>query len=109
VTAQILGRVNVTKRKNLPLQIWTLKKRRDKAALIWPCRRVRVLALHSYPSAPLARGFFCCRRLWRPKTGASTPDSKLFRVMLQLGLCRSLDENKRISSHTIAWARLTLP
>src|SRR5262245_28162879 len=64
VTAQIVGWVNVTRRTNLPLQIGTLTKRRDKAALIWSCRRVRVLALHSYPSARLTRGFLFCCRCW---------------------------------------------
>jgi hypothetical protein len=57
VKAQIVGWVNLAGRTNLPQQIGALTKRRDKAALIWPCRRVRLLALHSYPSAPLARGF----------------------------------------------------
>ena len=52
VTAQIVGWVNVTRRKNQPLQIWTLKKRGGKAALIWPCRRARVFALHSYRLQP---------------------------------------------------------
>jgi hypothetical protein len=79
VTAQIVGWVNVTRRKNQPLQIWTLKKRGGKAALIWPCRRAMVFALHSYRLQPRSRGAFffrCCRssvaRRWaRPRWTAS--------------------------------------
>jgi hypothetical protein len=56
VTAQMDGWVNVTRGKNQPRQIWTLKKRRDKAALIWPCRRVTMFPLHSYPLSPARAG-----------------------------------------------------
>ena len=68
---QIVGWVNVTGGKNQPLQTlaaniggkhwrqtWALKQRRDKAAIIWPCRRVRVFALHSYRLKPRSRGAF---------------------------------------------------
>ena len=79
VTVQMDDWVNVTKLKNRPLQIWRLEKRRGKAALIWPCRRARVFALHSYrlqPRSPGAFFFRCCRssvaRRWaRPRWTAS--------------------------------------
>jgi hypothetical protein len=56
VAVQIVGLVNVTRRTNQPLQIWRLKKRRGKAALISPRRLVRLFALHSYPLQPRSRG-----------------------------------------------------
>ena len=79
VTAQLDGWVNVTSGKIQPLQIWTLKKRKDKAALIWPCRRVSMFALHSYPLQPRSRGAFffapCVASRMRAKSvfGARAP------------------------------------
>jgi hypothetical protein len=58
VTAQIVGWFNVIRRKNQTLQIWSSKKRRRKAALIWPYRRVSIFPLHSYPLSPASRGAF---------------------------------------------------
>src|SRR5262245_61571176 len=85
-TAQIVGWVSVTSRRNLPLQICTLKKRRDKAALIWPCRRVRISALHSYPLQPRSRGAFFVAAVL---VGACTSNRNLLSIMLQLKACGS--------------------
>src|SRR5262249_49166644 len=105
-TAQIVDWVSMTNRKNLPLQIWTLKKRRNKAALIWPCRRVRISALHSYPLQPRTRaGFFVAAAPVR----ACTADRKLFIVCSQL---KRADRHMQTNApgHTVmAWARLAFP
>ena len=75
VTAQMVGWVNVTRRKNQPLQIWRLKKRRGKAALIWPCRRVRMFPLHSYPLSPARAGLSFFAPFVGPPTRAKSVSS----------------------------------
>ena len=65
VPAQMDDWVNVTKLKNRSLQVWRLEKRRGKAALIWPCRRVTIFALHSYPLSPARAGLSFFRTVRR--------------------------------------------
>jgi hypothetical protein len=81
VTAQIVGLVNVIRRKNQSLQIWRSKKRRGKAALIWPYRRDNIFALHSFPLSPARAGLFLCLRPLCPRVSPC-------RLRTQTGLAR---------------------
>jgi hypothetical protein len=91
VTAQIVGWVNVTRRKNHRVA----------------ASGYLLFIVIAFSPARAGLSFFALPQLCRPKMGASTLDGKLLSIMLQREVCRLLDANKHTSSHSLSWARPT--